>query len=57
MIFIWLKYLFVLIFVMFVVDDPHVDKIFKIVLILIECLKWFSFSQFVFYLVLFCNAD
>ena len=47
----WLKYLFVLVFVVFVVDDPHFDKMFKMVLIFIECLKWSSFSQFVFYLV------
>jgi len=35
----WLKYLFVLVFVVFVVDDPHFDKMFKMVLIFIECLK------------------
>jgi len=46
----------VLIFVVFVADDPHFDRMFKMVLICIECLKWFSFSQFVFYLVFFCNA-
>jgi len=52
----WLKYLFVPIFVVFVTDDPHFDRMFKMVLIFTECLKWSSFSQFVFYLVLFCNA-
>jgi len=43
----------VLIFVLFVVDGPHFDIMFKMVIILTQCLKWSSFSQFVFYLVLF----
>jgi len=43
----------VLIFVVFLVDGPHFDRMFKMVLIFTECLKWSSFSQFVFYLVLF----
>jgi len=34
----------VLIFVVFVADGPHFDRIFKMVLILTECLKWSSFS-------------
>jgi len=46
----------VLIFVMFVADGPHFDIMFKMVLIFTECLKWSPFSQFVFYLVLFCDA-
>jgi len=29
---------------------------FKMVLIFTECLKWSSFSQFMFYLVLFCDT-
>jgi len=29
----------VLIFVMFVVDGPHFDRMFKMILIFIECLK------------------
>jgi len=37
----------------FVVDGPHFDTMFKIVIILTEYLKWSSFLQFVFYLVLF----
>jgi len=47
---------FVLILVVFVTDGPHFDRIFKMVIICIECLKWSSFSQFVFYLVIFCDA-
>jgi len=54
--FLGLNTFLVLIFVVFVVDGPHFDRMFKMVLIFIECLKWSSFSQFVFYLVLFCNA-
>jgi len=46
----------VLIFVVFVADGPHFDRMFKMVLMFTKCLKWFSFSQFVFYLVIFCNA-
>ena len=46
----------VLIFVVFVADVPHFHRMFKMVLIFTECLEWSSFSQFVFYLVLFCNA-
>ena len=34
-----LKYLFVLIFVVFVADSHHFDRMFKMVLILTECLK------------------
>jgi len=41
---------------MFVADDPHFNRMFKMILIFTECLKWSSFSQFVFYLVLFCNV-
>jgi len=33
----------VLIFVVFVADYTHFDRIFKMVLIFTECLKWFSF--------------
>jgi len=33
----------VLIFVVFVTDGPHFDKMFKMVVILTECLKWSSF--------------
>ena len=44
------KYFFVLIFVVFV-DGPHIDRMFKIVLIFTQSLKWSLFSQFVFYLV------
>jgi len=40
----------------FVADGPHFDKMFKMVIILTECLKWFSFSQFMFYLILFCDT-
>jgi len=29
---------------------------FKMVFIFTGCLKWFSFSQFIFYFVLYCNA-
>jgi len=47
---------FILIFVMFVTDGPHLDIMFKMVFILTECLKWSSFSQFVFYLVFSCDA-
>jgi len=50
------KYIFGPIFVVFVADDPHFDRMFKMVIIFTECLKWSSFSQFVFYLVLFGNA-
>jgi len=46
----------VLIFVMFVADDPHFNIMFKMVIILTKYLKWSLFSQFMFYLVLFCNA-
>jgi len=46
----------VLILVVFVADGPHLDTMFKMVLIFTECLKWSSFSQFVIYLVFFCNA-
>jgi len=46
----------IFIFVVFVVDDPYFDRIFKMILIFTEYLKWSSFSQFVFYLVLFCNV-
>jgi len=46
----------VLIFAVFVADGPHFDKMFKMVLIFTEYLKWSSFSQFVFYLVIFCDA-
>jgi len=35
----------------FIVDCPPFDRMFKMVLIFTECLKWSSFSQFVFYLV------
>jgi len=38
------------------VDDPRFDKMFKMILISIECLKWSSFSQFVSYFVLYCDA-
>jgi len=53
-----LNIFFLFLFVVFVVDDPHFDKdkMFKIVIILSECLKWSSFSQFVFYLVIFCDV-
>jgi len=37
----------------FVADGLYFDRMFKMVLIFTECLKWSSFSQFVFYLVLF----
>jgi len=47
---------FVLIFVVFVVDGSHFDRMFKMVIIFTECLKGSSFSQFVFYLVFFCDA-
>jgi len=47
---------FVLIFVVLVVDDPHFDRIFKIVVICTKCLKWSSFSQFMFYLVIICDS-
>jgi len=43
----------ILIFVMFVADDPHFDRMFKMVIIFTECLKWSSFSQFMFYLIFF----
>jgi len=33
------KFSFLFIFVVFVVDDPHFDRMFKMVFILIECLK------------------
>jgi len=46
----------VLIFVVFVAYDPHFATMFKMVIIFTECLKWSSFSQFMFYLVLVCNA-
>jgi len=46
----------VLIFVVFVADGLHFNRMFKIVLIFTECLKWSSYLQFVFYLVIFCNA-
>jgi len=39
----WLKYFFVLILTVFVVDDPHFDRIFRMIIILTECLKWSSF--------------
>jgi len=45
----------VLILVVFVADGPHFDRMFKMVLMFTECLKWSSFSQFVFYLVLSCT--
>jgi len=38
----------VLIFVVFVADGPHFDRMFKMVLIT-ECLKWSSFLQFVLF--------
>jgi len=46
----------VLIFVVFVANGPHFHRMFKMILIFTECLEWSSFLQFVFYLVLFCNA-
>ena len=46
----------VLIFVVFVADGPHFHIMFKMVLIFTKCLEWSSFSQFVFYLVLFYNV-
>jgi len=51
-----LNTLLVLIFVVFVADDAHFDRMFKMVIIFTGCLKWSSCSQFVFYLVLFCNV-
>jgi len=33
------KYLFVTYFVVFVADDPHFDRMFKMVIIFIKCLK------------------
>jgi len=56
LIFVGLNTFFVLIFVVFVADGPHFDRMFKMILIFIECLKWSSFSEFVFYLVIFCDA-
>jgi len=47
---------FILIFVAFVADGPHFDRIFKMIIILTDSLKWSSFSQFVFYLVIFCDT-
>jgi len=44
----------VLIFVVFVADGSHFDRMFKMVPIFIECFKWSSFLRFVFYLVIFC---
>jgi len=34
-----LNIFFVLIFVVFSVDDPHFDRIFKMILVCIKCLK------------------
>jgi len=48
--------IFVFNFVVFVADGSHFDTRFKMVLNFTECLKWCSFSQFMFYLVIFWNA-
>jgi len=39
-----LNYLFVLIFVVFVVNGFHFHRMFKMVFIFTECLEWSSFS-------------
>jgi len=39
--FLGLNTLMVLIFLVFIVDDPHFYRMFKIVIIFTECLKWY----------------